>query len=248
MSKTPPANLTPGDGRNPAPAGEAAPVLSPEEKFQLFWEKNHRAIYVICAIILVAVAAKYSYEFVVAQHERSVQTAYAAATTPDQLRVFAREHGGNLLAGLAHLQLADRAYAAEKYSDAIPDYEKAAAALAGTPLAGRAKLGLAVCTLLSGARARGETQLRDLAENPTLLKAVRSEAAYHLASVALADGKPDDVKKFTDQIMQIDPGSAWAQRAISLRASAAPATAETAPASVTAPAAAPAIKFTAPGS
>jgi hypothetical protein len=47
---------------------------------------------------------------------------------------------------------------------------------------------------------------------------VRSEAAYQLTSLAADAKNGADVQKFADQLMSIDPSSAWAQRAMSLRA------------------------------
>lgn len=250
MSKTPPEKPSAGAARAPAPDGDKTPVLTGEEKFQLFWEKNSRTIYIVCIIIVLVVAGKYSVDYFRAQHQRGVQAAFAAATTPEQLRAFAREHAANSLGGLARLELADQDYAAGRYADAAKGYADAAKTLAGSALIGRARLGLAVSQLLSGDKTAGVSGLQAVAGDPALLQTVRSEAAYHLASLALDEGKSADAKGYIDQIMQIAPDSPWAQRALALQSSLAPA-APASPMKSEAPAAhgaAPAIKFNAPGS
>ena len=78
--------------------------------------------------------------------------------------------------------------------------------------------------------------LRQLAADATEPKATRVEASYHLASLANAAGQPDDVRKYADQVMQIDPTSPWTQRVFMLRASL--PVAEAAPAAAT-----PAVKL-----
>jgi hypothetical protein len=58
-----------------------------------------------------------------------------------------------------------------------------------------------------------------LLNDTTLLKQIRCEAGYHLASVAAAAGRNADVQKFAEQVMQIDATSPFAERAFALRSS-----------------------------
>jgi hypothetical protein len=73
--------------------------------------------------------------------------------------------------------------------------------------------------IAAGKTAEGETALKSLAGDAAQLKGIRAEASYHLASLAAEAGRADDVKKYSEQVAQIDPSSPWTQRAMTLRAS-----------------------------
>ncbi|HXA80083.1 MAG TPA: tetratricopeptide repeat protein [Opitutaceae bacterium] len=189
-----------------------------EAKLHGFWQKNRNAVFAVCAVALLAVAGRGGWQLFTAQREKSIAADYVAATTPEKLHDFAHEHQGSPLAGVAHLRLADDEYAAGNYADATVDYTQASTALAGTPFAGRAQLGAAIAKIQAGRTADGEAQLKEVANDLTLLKAVRAEAAYDLASAAADEGRADDAKKFAAQVQQIDPEGPWARRAADLAA------------------------------
>lgn len=227
-----------------------------EEKLRAFWEKNGKVVIVLCLVILAAIIGRGVMGLLAKQRDEAVAAAYAAATTSEQLKTFAAANDGHALAGAAHLRLADEAYAAGRYAEAQTGYTKAAAALAGTPFTSRIQLGLAMTKVSAGDLAGGETALRAVADDLTALKAVRAEAAYHLAVLARDAGRAEDSNKFAERVMSIDTNSVWTQRALMLRARsaapAAPAAAATAPAASTdaAPAAplVPAVSFPGSGS
>jgi hypothetical protein len=187
-----------------------------EAKLHGFWQKNRNAIFAVCVLALLTVAAKGGWELFTAQRAKSLAADYVAATTSEKLHDFTHEHQGSTLAGVAHLRLADEEYAAGNYTDAIVDYTQASTALAGTPFAGRAQLGAAIAKIQAGSATDGEAQLKQIADDLTQLKAVRAEAAYDLASAAADEGRPDDAKKFAAQVQQIDPDGPWAKRALDL--------------------------------
>jgi hypothetical protein len=220
MSTTPPNKPaeTPNRPGDPADKTDVQPPF--EEQLRAIWEKkeNRTAVFAGCAIVVAVILGWYGYKALAAEREAQIETAYAAAVTPARLRTFTRDNPAHPLAGAADLKLADDAYTAGNYAEAIEDYDKAAAILSGTPFAPRALLGRAVCQMRSGKTAEGAALLRKLAEDASQLKAVRSEAAYHVATVAFDAGNSDDVNKFTDLIMQVDPAGAWAQRSLLLRA------------------------------
>ena len=219
---------TPATPTDPTPAGDDRKFVavddtyiapSFEEQLQAFWKRNSTVVIGVCVVILLGIVAKGGWDYVAGQKEEGVKQEYAAATaTPEKLKAFAAAHPGHVLAGVAQLTLADQAYAAGKPAEALAGYEAAVAALKSGPFAARAQLGLAIVKLQSGKVAEGETALKAIAADMAQLKGLRAEASYQLASLALEAGKPDDVKKFTDQLMQIDPASSWAQRAMMLRA------------------------------
>jgi hypothetical protein len=228
-----------GDDRNLVATGENAVPLTFEDKLHRFWEQNQTTVFAIVAAIVLGFAGKGVWDYLAHQRELDVEKAYAAATTPEQLKSFAAAHDGHPLAGIAQLRVADEAYAAGKYADALAGYEKALPPLSGSPLAGRAQLGRAMAKVQSGKAAEGTNELKQLAGDTNQFNAVRAEAAYQVASLAAEAGNAADVQKFTDQLLQIDPSSPWAQRGMMLRATLpAPAVAPAAnAASATAPAA-----------
>ncbi|MFA5057376.1 MAG: tetratricopeptide repeat protein [Opitutaceae bacterium] len=218
MSIVPPHQ--PSVNPNPSDLPEAKTEVTPpfDEQLRIFWEKNHNAIYLGCALVLLAIIGRYTYDMLAARREAGVEAAYAAATTTAKLQAFVRENDRHSLAGAAWLKLADEAYTAGKFTEAMAAYDKAAAVLPGTPFATRALLGKAMCEIQSGRTTEGTAILRQLANDSTQLLGVRCEAAYHLASLAFDAGNFDDVVKLTDLIMQVDSSGTWAQRALLLRA------------------------------
>ena len=75
-------------------------------------------------------------------------------------------------------------------------------------------------------------ELKQLADDAKQFKAVRTEAAYHLTSLAVEAKDAVEAQKYVDQLMQIDVSSAWTQRAMAVRATlpASPAPAAATPA------------------
>ena len=216
---TPSAPKSTGDDRNFVAVDETYTVLTFEDRLRIFWQKNGKSVITLLIVVLVAIVAKGGWEYLQAQKEQDLQHEYAAAGTPEKLKTFAAAHAGHSLAGIAGLRLADDAYAAGKSADAISGYEEALTALKAGPLASRAKLGLAMAKLQAGKTADGEAALKQLAADTAETKGVRVEASYHLASLASTAGKADDVKKYSEQILQLDPNSPWTQRVFMLRAS-----------------------------
>ncbi|HTZ21434.1 MAG TPA: hypothetical protein VMC06_11195 [Opitutaceae bacterium] len=237
--------ITPATPPNPKSAATPDvphPVDSFAEKLHQFWQRNSLAFQIGCALVLVGILAKGAYDYYARQHENDIERTFALAGTPELLKAFASAHEGHTLAGVAWLTLADNAFKAGNYAEAMADYNQALPLLKDNPLAGRIKLGAAMAQLLSGRAAEGESALNQLADDAKQLKGLRVEAAYQLASNAAAAGKVEDVQKYTEKLMQIDGTSVWAQRAMMLRASM-PVTAaapQSAPAAAATPAAAPA--------
>lgn len=223
-----PSNSKPaGDDRNLVAVDENYAALTFEDRAHRFWQNNQTWILAACVAVIVGLLAKGGWDYLARQRELDVERAYAVATTPEQLKAFAAAHEGHSLAGLAQLRVADDSYTAGKYADALAAYEKALPALTGSPFAARAQLGRAMAKVLSGKAAEGSGELKQLAADANQLAAVRAEATYNLASLAAEAGNAADVQKYTDQIMQIDPSSPWAQRGMMLRASLAAAPAAT---------------------
>ena len=208
-----------GDDRNLVAVDENYIAPTFEDRLRLFWEKNGTLVLVLCGLVLAGILAKGGWEYLQGQKENEIGRAYAAASTPEQLKAFAAAHAGHSLAGIAQLRMADDAYAAGKSAEALAGYEQAAAAIKTGPLAARAGLGRALSKILAGKSAEGTAELKQLAGNASELKGLRAEATYHLASLAADGGNAAEVQTYSEQLMKIDPSSPWAQRAMALRAS-----------------------------
>lgn len=214
MTTPAPVNPTP----TPAPAeGQTATAPGHEHAFHQFWEKNSRTIYILCAAILVVIIAKGGLDTYKRYKNDEVGRNYATCNTPEKLKAFATANAGHPLAGAAKLRLADDAYAAGNYTQAATDYQAAADALKGTPFGSRARLGIAMAKLGAGQTADAETSLRQIADDTSLLKAARAEAAYLLASSAAADNRNEEALKHLDKLNSIEQTGLWAQRGLMLR-------------------------------
>lgn len=206
-----------GDDRNLVQVDLSA-AMSFEDKLEAFWEKNRGLILGGCALVVVAIAGYGLYGRMQKAKKLEVQAAYAAATTTEQLKSFSAAQGEDPLAGIAQLRIADEAYAAGKTADAIAAYDKAIAILKNDPVAARAKLGRAIAKVQAGKAAEATAELTAIANDAAQLKALRSEAGYHLMSLAVEAGKADEAQKLSELLMQIEPMGAWSMRAMQLRA------------------------------
>jgi len=175
-------------------------------------------VFGLIILILAGIVGKGGWDYLARQREAEVGKAYAASSTTEQLKSFAAAHAGHVLAGIAQLRIADEAYAAGKSADAIALYDKALAVLKGGPLAARAKLGRGLAKVQAGKATDAAADLKQLADDVNQLKAIRSEAAYHLTGMAVEAGNAADAQKYVDQLGQIDPMGPWSQRAVALRA------------------------------
>jgi predicted negative regulator of RcsB-dependent stress response len=209
------SNLTPV-------TGSTAPVATSnshiDEKLHGFWEKNGKAIGVLCVIVALFYIGKAGYDYLADQREAGVQAEYAKAVTVDNFKAFIAAHPGHSLSGLANLQIADAIYGANQFAQAVTEYSAAAAALPAGPFASRAQLGLAMAKIQAGQATEGQALLRQLADDTKQYQAVRLEAMYQLASLAASAGKGDEVQRLAGQLMQLDSNSPWAQRAFGLQA------------------------------
>jgi hypothetical protein len=218
---------TPATPSSPTPAGDdrnlvavdPAMAITFEDKVHLFWKKNHKAVYALCALILAGIVGRWAWGQMAESRELKVENAYAAATTPEQLKSFSDANAGHTLGGIAQLRIADEAYKAGKTADAATAYDKAATMLKDGPLAARAKLGRALAKVQAGKAPEGTDELKKLADDAGQNKAVRAEATYHLTSLAVEAGNAADAQKYVEQLGKIDQGSQWLSRAMSMRAS-----------------------------
>lgn len=210
-------NIPPPAGHQPP--DQAAVPAQPgfEEAAHAFWAKNRQLILAACAAALLVVVGREGWGYYQAQRERDVRADFAkAGDRVEQLAAFAKANEGHTLAGLAYLRMADQRYAAGDYRQAQEHYTKAAAVITEPALRGRARVGGALSLLNAGDKAGAEAALKAIGADTTLLKAVRAEATYHLASLALEAGNSTEVDRLVAEIGKIDPAGMWSQRATAL--------------------------------
>jgi tetratricopeptide (TPR) repeat protein len=207
----------------PPPAGHQTPeqpaAIEPgfEDAVQAFWDKNRRLILLVCAAALLAVVARYGWEYMAEQKEQGVQSDFArAADRPEQLANFAKDHEGHPLSSVAWLRIADQRYAGGDYRQALENYNKAMAGLKNPALLSRARLGVAMSQYYNGDKAAAEATLKAIGADAGLPKAVRAESVYHLASLAHEAGNTAEVERLVAEIGKIDPAGIWSQRATGL--------------------------------
>ncbi len=215
-----PAPLDPQPPHGKSSSSEPILVLEPtfEDRLRDFWDKHARTIYAVCGAILLAILVRGAIEYYQQEKEAGIRSEYAQAGTPEKLKAFVGQHPEHSLAAAAALKLADEAYSKNNYTEAVQQYQRAVDILKEGPLAGRARLGAAVSKVALGQAAEGEQALRQLANDVAQLKTLRAEAGYHLATLAIEAGRPEDAAKALEQASSVDQMGIWAQRAMMLRA------------------------------
>jgi hypothetical protein len=243
-SPIPPSPAPRADDSPAAAAAEAVPVAGPsfEDHLRDFWAAQRSRVVAVVAVVLLVILGKGLWEMYEVRRDAAIAEDFAKAKTDEQLRRFAAEHPGNALAGVAHLRLADEAYAAGRFGEASTSYGRAVSVLGEGPLSGRARIGQGVAQVLAGDRTAGSATLKAVADDLAAAVPMRAEAGYHLASMAAEAGDAAGLQAQLEQLTRIAPQSLWAQRAALLRPVTGPASAAaSAPA---APAsAAPAVAF-----
>jgi hypothetical protein len=202
-----------------APSDPKTPQAEPhlDERLRLFWVRYGNAVYAFCGLIAAAILAKGTIDYLAVQKELETQKEFAACTTPDSFKAFAAEHPHHPLSAVVDMRSADESYSEGRYGDAAGSYERALAILPAGPFYSRARLGLAISRAQAGGGADAAAGLRQIVDDEAELKAIRCEAGYHLAMLAVASGRAGEVQKLAEQLMQIDPSSPFAERAFQLR-------------------------------
>ena len=234
MSKSnQPPSQSPGDQAPSVDVPASAPDF--EENVRVFWEKNRGVLIALVVAVLVLIFGRHGWAMWQEGQAESAREAYAQAETDSARESFASAHAGTPLAGAALLEVADTAFKEGRFDAAIAGYDAAALELEGTVFGDRIRLGRAMAQMRKGDQAGGESALRAVANDTGVSASVRSEAAYHLASIALAAGNAESLNELATQIISIDATSTWAQRVGLLQASLANGADDDAASSIAAP-------------
>lgn len=214
MIPVPPDQNPQPDPAAPVPVVGAAELAA---NVQTFWEKNRSVIIGGCLAGLLAIAGIEGWQLLQTSRDKAVRAEFAqAGTDAAKLGRFATEHAGHPLAGAAQLIIADQKFEAADFKGAADAYAKAVAAGDLGVLTGRARLGEAMSKLLGGDATGGEAALAAISADSALPAAVRAEAAYHRASLALESGKKEDATRLAAEVKTIEANGLWARRADSI--------------------------------
>lgn len=191
---------------------EDSEKLSFEDRIQMYWMENKAFISGCITVLALFIIAFNGMRMYVAYAKGAIQTAYNEAKLNQSLPAFAKEYSKKPLGGIAALEVADQAYAANDYATASEFYAIAQQALGHDILTGRAKLGLAFSTYHNGNAEQGIALLRAVAADNALPEPVRAEAAYHLALEADVAGDAASFESYAQQITSSASASQWQQR------------------------------------
>jgi hypothetical protein len=206
----------------PKPASPSSPqdaeiIPSTEERLKQAWERYGGIVYFVCGVVALGILAKGGWEYLNVQKELGIQKEFSECTTPDSFLSFASRHPGHALAGVAEETVADNFFTSGRYPDALKAYSSAISDLPDGPVRSHARLGQAVSLDMTGKTSEAESDFRQIMDDTTQLKTIRCEAGYHLAGIAVAQGRGADVPKIAEQLMKIDSSSPFAERAFMLR-------------------------------
>jgi len=198
---------------------EDSASLSFEDRVHLYLSENKGFLTACTFALLIVIVGYQVMRMVKDQAEATIKAEYAEADASDTLAEFASTHGDHALGGFAALKLADEAYTAGDYTEALELYSSAAAALKDPVFAGRARVGQAFALYKSGNEEAGLAELNAITSDTTLAESMRTEAAYHLAIEAHTAGRMAEFTSYAAQVSDSEFAVQWQQRLEQLGAS-----------------------------
>ncbi|MFT5836914.1 MAG: hypothetical protein ACI9ZV_000415 [Candidatus Azotimanducaceae bacterium] len=191
---------------------EDSEEISFEDRASIYWMENKGFIGGCIFALAMLIIAFNGMRIYKGHAEVKLQASYSEAIASETLADFAQANANKALGGLAALTVADEAYTADEFEQALNFYSIAANALAGNVLAGRARVGQAFARFYTGQESEALTQLADIAADSSLAEVARAEAAYHLAVEADVAGRSDEYDRYVAQIQASTIATQWQQR------------------------------------
>ncbi len=198
-----------GDDRNLVIVDQDFGQPDLEDRIWLFWIRNRTGIILSVLLVIVATLAYIVWHAAGHYSQGACQAAYQdAGEGPEAKLEFSREYAGTALAGVAALEAADAFYKDKQFAKAAGAYALARTEVSANEpveavLAGRAALGEAFSLLADGQREPGKQVLGQLAGNGKFPEAVRGQAMYTMALLALEDRSLDEARRWLDQMDQV---------------------------------------------
>ncbi|MGE9289499.1 MAG: tetratricopeptide repeat protein, partial [Puniceicoccales bacterium] len=126
------------------PPGQHHPDGAFDDPLHDWWQKNGKSLLAGAVIVIVGTAIVFGFRIYRQNQEKAIQVAYNEAVVAGSLDSFARANASYSLGGVAALQTANTAFESADWDQALEFYKLAAEGLKGNPLAGKARLGIAV--------------------------------------------------------------------------------------------------------
>ncbi len=197
------------------PNSDLPPDADIEDRFNDFWKKNGPTIFAAIAVFGLIIVGYQVYGFMQERKADRIAAEFNTLQDASAKLEFAERHGNTRLGGIAWLDLADDAFAAENFADAASRYETATRSLAGSPLSARARLGNAMSRLRLGEE-NAPMLLDQLARDPEVLVSIRAEAAYLLAVTHYSGENFRQARRALDLLATFEDAPMWQQRGLRL--------------------------------
>lgn len=194
------------------PPGQHHPDGAFDDPLQDWWQKNGRSLIMGALIVVIGTALVFAFRAYRDSQEEALQIAYNDAVAAEALPAFAEENAGHPLGGVAALQAANEAFAEDDWDRALTFYSVATDSLGPNPLAGKARLGVAISQSKLGNNEAAKSVLSALAGDDTEFPAARAEALYFLSLLSLEAGDADAFSRYSTDLAEIDQMGRWSAR------------------------------------
>jgi tetratricopeptide (TPR) repeat protein len=212
----------PADERNIVPLDSSYEGASLEDQLFLFWHNYKKIILGVCVALVLVLVGWGVITLVQERREARIRSEYAAATTMDEVKVFADRNAPHSLAGVAYLRAGDYHFENGEFVEAARFYQQASSHLQN-PFLGRALIGRGISLAQSGEQNEALTHFESVARNPDHFDIVRTEAHYHAASLAIDMGQTAAARRHIESVLEMDRSRIFASRAMGLQQALPPA-------------------------
>ncbi len=194
------------------PPGQHHPDGALEDPLHEWWQKNGKSLIAGAVIVVLGTGLIFGLRAYRQSQETALQVAFNEAVATDSLGSYALENAGHPLGGVAALQTANAAFEAGEWDRAHDFYSLAVDALKGSPLQGKARLGVAISESKQGNDAAAEQVLATLADDQNAFPAARAEALYFLSLLALSADDRAAFDRWSGKLSEIDQAGRWSSR------------------------------------
>jgi hypothetical protein len=188
-----------------------------EDKLWLVWKKYNRHITLVIVLLIFGFIGYKGIDFYKTSQIERLQNEYRTALEGGQELAFAEANIKDPLAGSVFLSKGDQLVNDGKFEEAIVNYNKSLNSLKSTPFGDRARLGIGLVTWMKGDKDSSKKLLNDIISDRQVMGAIRAEAAYQLALIALKEKDFGRAKEFLDTVKLIPNSGIWGQKALILR-------------------------------
>ena len=198
-----------------APAGDLADGISENfDKFELWFIENGKKIVALCIVILIAVAAYYSVQYVIKKNKAEVSSRFANADTTEKLMTVLKENSNAPEAFAASLAVAADHVAKKEYDKAVALYTKISRSSGDEFVARKAALSVAYITEVKGKENEAALLFAGIADDIKAPEGIRAEAAYGAGRLYFKAKNTAAARKYlslfnTDSMTSRDAGQ-WA--------------------------------------